>query len=66
MRSKGSGSSGCSVYFLLLCGNESPIFVSLVAVTRDPFRMVPAEEFESYVADMKKNDNFGFDKQFKV
>ena len=34
--------------------------------TRDPFRMVPADEFESYVRDMKKNENFGFDQQFKV
>ncbi|CAB4040177.1 receptor-type tyrosine- phosphatase T-like, partial [Paramuricea clavata] len=36
-----------------------------VTDTRDPFRMVPAEEFESYVRDMKKNENFGFDQQFK-
>jgi hypothetical protein len=28
--------------------------------------MVPADEFESYVRDMKKNENFGFDQQFKV
>ncbi|XP_028402504.1 receptor-type tyrosine-protein phosphatase F-like [Dendronephthya gigantea] len=36
-----------------------------VTETRDPFRMVPAEEFQSYVQDLKKNDNFGFDNQFK-
>ena len=33
---------------------------------KDPFRMVPVNEFESYVRDLKQNDNYGFHQQFKV
>lgn len=46
--------------------SSSKINLSAVMATRDPFRMVPAEEFDSYVRDLKKKDNFGFDHQFKV
>lgn len=28
--------------------------------------MVPVDEFEAYVQDMKKNKNYGFERQFKV
>ena len=28
--------------------------------------MVPVDEFQDYVQDMKKNDNYGFDQQYQV